>query len=106
MTGKRFSRRELLQLTGAGAGAAMLAACQVQPVGQTVEVVVTAPAPEGPAHLKFWYWWGGIWGEANTAFANKFMEDNDDVYIEPLPWVEEWSESWRPSPAGNRPISF
>ena len=85
MTGKRFSRRELLQLTGAGASAAMLAACQVQPVGQTVEVVVTAPAPEGPAHLKFWYWWGSIWGEACTAFANKFMEDNDDVYIEPLP---------------------
>ncbi|MCY4079358.1 MAG: twin-arginine translocation signal domain-containing protein [Caldilineaceae bacterium] len=83
MTEKRFSRRELLQLTGVGAGAAMLAACQVQPVVQTVEVA--APVPEGPAHLKFWYWWGGIWGEACTAFADKVMEDNDDIYIEPLP---------------------
>jgi len=79
MTEKQFSRREFLRVTGAGASAALLAACQPPPVKveKVDEVVVTAP-PMEPVTIGVMTWF-------NHPFKDllpQFKDSNPDIDVE------------------------
>ncbi len=110
MSLKRISRRESLRLAALAGGAWAFASCTPKPpattpatpVEPTAAAVATEPPPE-TASIRFWFYWGGFWGEAMTKIAQTFQEQNPHIQVEATSTSGEWQKVLAAFAAGNPP---
>ncbi|MGQ9683174.1 MAG: twin-arginine translocation signal domain-containing protein [Anaerolineae bacterium] len=94
MNGSKATRRDLLKATGVATVGALLAACAppaapTQPPQPTqAQAHATAAPPTeptqatGPTRIAFWYYWGGVWGEACAAVGKAFADANPSIQVD------------------------
>jgi len=96
MSPRTLSRREFLKAACLTGSALALGACTPKTT-QAPEAIPT----EEPKTISFWYYWTGIWGEACTTVANKFMETKPNIKVEAI--QADWEKILAAFAAGSPP---
>ncbi len=115
---RKVTRRDLLKAAGLAGVGVLVAACAPQATPTTApeptqaqaeqeptavpEVTQPSPAPEG-AKLAFWYYWGGVWGEACAAVGQAFADANPGITVEPTALDGAWEKAVAAFAAGAPP---